>query len=147
MSPGADSCALCARVDGLPVWADARWQLVRTEDTPDHPAFWRLVLRRHAAELSELTPEELHGGMDLLVRLERVVRLHLQPAKVNVASLGNLVPHVHWHLIARFHHDRQFPAPVWAPPAREADPAWLQRLRDRLPALDRDIAAALDEQG
>ena len=139
------ACPLCERVDGVPVWADAHWQLVRTEDTPAHPAFWRLVLRRHAAELSELSPEELHGGLALLVRVERVVRLHLQPAKVNVASLGNVVPHVHWHLVARFHHDAHFPAPIWSTASREPDASFLQALRERLPTLDRDIATALDE--
>jgi len=139
-------CPLCERVDGVPVWADAHWQLVRATDTPAHPAFYRLVLRRHGAELSDLTPQELQQGLARLVQAERVLRDHLQPAKVNVASLGNLVPHVHWHLIARFHHDAHFPQPVWGSAQREPDEPWLQRLRERLPMLDRDIAGALDEQ-
>ncbi|TNY02522.1 HIT family protein, partial [Escherichia coli] len=55
----------------------------------------------------------------------------LRPTKVNLASLGNVVPHLHWHIIARFDTDSHYPAPVWAAAQREA----------ALPALD---LAALD---
>ena len=43
----------------------------------------------------------------------------LRPDKINLASLGNVVPHLHWHVIPRFADDRHFPAPVWATPQRE----------------------------
>jgi diadenosine tetraphosphate (Ap4A) HIT family hydrolase len=39
---------------------------------------------------------------------------------VNVASLGNVVPHVHWHVVPRFHDDSHFPSPVWCAARREA---------------------------
>ena len=49
------------------------------------------------------------------------LREQLTPAKINVASLGNMVPHVHWHVIARFAWDSHFPAPVWAAAQRKTD--------------------------
>jgi diadenosine tetraphosphate (Ap4A) HIT family hydrolase len=44
----------------------------------------------------------------------------MQPDKMNLASLGNQTPHVHWHVIPRFRDDRHFPTPVWAVPQRAA---------------------------
>jgi diadenosine tetraphosphate (Ap4A) HIT family hydrolase len=137
------ACPLCQRVDGLPVWEDDDWRLVRTTDTPAFPAFWRLVLKRHAAELSDLTAAERHRAVDLLVIVEQVLREGLQPTKINLASLGNQVPHLHWHVIARFGGDSHFPQPVWAAPQRPADTVALQTLAAALPAVDAALAAAL----
>ncbi|MEI4902545.1 HIT domain-containing protein, partial [Klebsiella pneumoniae] len=44
------------------------------------------------------------------------------PDKVNLASLGNVVPHLHWHVIARFRDDAHFPDPIWSVPRREGVP-------------------------
>jgi len=50
--------------------------------------------------------------------LSRALRALLQPDKVNLAALGNQVPHLHWHVIPRFADDTHFPDPVWATPRR-----------------------------
>jgi diadenosine tetraphosphate (Ap4A) HIT family hydrolase len=142
-SPAAGDCPLCRHVDGVPVWEDAGWRLVRTTDTPAHPAFWRLVLKHHAAELSDLAAEERRRAVDLLAAIEAVLRAELQPVKINLASLGNLVPHLHWHVVARFTNDSHFPQPIWAPAQRPADDAALRALAARLPAVDASIAEAL----
>jgi hypothetical protein len=70
---------------------------------------------------------------------ERVVAaLREQLTKVNLASLGNMVAHVHWHVIARFDWDSHFPSPVWAA-AQRASPAdrcaGVEALRDQTEAL------------
>jgi diadenosine tetraphosphate (Ap4A) HIT family hydrolase len=43
----------------------------------------------------------------------------MQPDKINLASLGNVVPHLHWHVIPRFVDDPHFPNPVWGVKVRE----------------------------
>ncbi len=48
------------------------------------------------------------------------MRSRLSPLKMNLASLGNLTPHVHWHVIARFADDSHYPQPVWGAPQRDA---------------------------
>jgi diadenosine tetraphosphate (Ap4A) HIT family hydrolase len=53
---------------------------------------------------------------------ESVLRELYQPEKVNLASFGNVVPHVHWHVIARFVDDAHFPDAIWAPARRTAAP-------------------------
>jgi diadenosine tetraphosphate (Ap4A) HIT family hydrolase len=42
--------------------------------------------------------------------------------KMNLASLGNQTPHVHWHVVPRFRDDRHFPGPIWATPKRAHAP-------------------------
>jgi diadenosine tetraphosphate (Ap4A) HIT family hydrolase len=89
-------------------------------DEPDYPGFCRVILKRHATEMTDLDAAEREGVMAVVYALEAAVREIMQPDKMNLASLGNMVPHVHWHVIPRFRDDRHFPGPVWAAPKREA---------------------------
>jgi diadenosine tetraphosphate (Ap4A) HIT family hydrolase len=59
----------------------------------------------------------------------------MQPKKINLASLGNMVPHLHWHIIPRYTDDAHFPAPVWAESQRVTSAASLAARRELLPAL------------
>lgn len=65
------------------------------------------------------------GDRALLMRAvfatDAALRNLLQPLKMNLASLGNLVPHVHWHVIPRFADDSHFPQAVRG--ARQRDDA------------------------
>ncbi len=140
-------CPLCGEDGGVPIVRAPRWRVVRVTDTPAHPAFYRVIWNAHVAEFSDLQPPERAECLDVVVAVEQVLRDALAPTKINLASLGNLVPHLHWHVIARFVGDSHFPAPVWAPAQREADPAVLEALRARLPALDRAVAVALGKLG
>ena len=56
--------------------------------------------------------------MTVVWAVEAVLRQALEPAKINLASLGNQVPHLHWHIIPRFSDDAHFPDAVWAAPRR-----------------------------
>ena len=65
--------------------------------------------------------------------------------KINLAALGNMVPHLHWHVIERFDWDSHFPQAVWGARQREVEGEGgaLARLALDLPALDAAVAAAL----
>ncbi|HXZ46193.1 MAG TPA: HIT family protein, partial [Pseudolabrys sp.] len=52
--------------------------------------------------------------MSVVFTVERALRDLLHPDKINLASLGNQVPHVHWHVIPRFIDDAHFPDTIWA---------------------------------
>lgn len=130
------SCPLCQADGGLVVHRDALLRVVRVTDTPTHPAFYRVILNAHVAEFSELPRDERLRLMDAVVAVETVLRHELQACKINLASLGNVVPHLHWHVVARFAQDAQFPAPIWSPPVREPDGAALAALCAQLPRLD-----------
>jgi diadenosine tetraphosphate (Ap4A) HIT family hydrolase len=114
----APACELCASPGGVVLWQNALCRVVRV-DEPDYPGFCRVILNRHAREMAELAPAERDGLMAVVWAVESAVRETMQADKMNLASLGNLVPHVHWHVIARFRDDRHFPGPIWASPQRE----------------------------
>jgi diadenosine tetraphosphate (Ap4A) HIT family hydrolase len=134
------TCPLCQTPGGLLLLDTPLWRLVRVMDTPQHPAFYRVIVNRHVAEMSELARDERIVLMDAVNTVETVLRRELKPAKINLASLGNVVPHLHWHVIARFEDDAQWPAPIWASAVRERDVAALQ---ERLPALDAALLATM----
>ena len=85
---------------------------------PDYPGFCRVILQRHLREMTDLPKPERLQLMNVLFAVETAIRSLCQPDKINLASLGNMTPHVHWHLIPRWRDDRHFPLPVWAMPQR-----------------------------
>lgn len=136
------SCPLCAEDGGALVWRGAHLRVIRANEA-GFPAFYRVVWNAHAAEFSDLSPAERAHCMDAVAVVEQTLREHLAPAKINLAALGNMVPHLHWHVIARFGWDSHFPAPVWAAAQRGRDSAQEDALRARLPALDAQVRQAL----
>ena len=141
-----DGCALCGPDDTAAVHLVARsqdWRVVRVLDNTDHPAFWRVIWNDHAAEMTDLLPVQRSAMMQTVCKVEAVVRRELQPTKINLASLGNVVPHLHWHVIARWTDDPHFPQPIWGTRQREALTAHLMRLEVDLPRVDRAIQLEL----
>jgi diadenosine tetraphosphate (Ap4A) HIT family hydrolase len=143
MSASSD-CPLCREVGGVLVWQDEDWRVIRVDDL-DFPAFYRVVAHRHVAEFSQLDDAGRARCMALVAAVERTLIERLAPTKINLAALGNMVPHLHWHVIARFGWDSHFPQPVWGSRQREVLPPALQRLAVPLPALDAALAAALEK--
>ena len=72
-------------------------------------------------EMSEVPAEIKFEIYDLLDSIEKVMLEYYHPAKINIASFGNYVPHVHWRIMARFTQDSDFPEPVWGSKQRESD--------------------------
>ena len=135
-------CVLCNEAGGLPVWQGERLRVIRAQEE-GFPAFYRVIWTAHAAELSDLSEAERNECMAVVAAVERVVRAQLAPTKINLAALGNMVPHLHWHVIARYDWDSHFPASVWASPLRPRDLAREAQLKAQLAAVDAAIAQAL----
>ncbi|AVS75305.1 HIT family protein [Paracidovorax cattleyae] len=119
----ASTCPLCGGDGGTLVWRGRQVRVVHAGEEVGRgfPGFYRVIWNAHAAEFSDLAETERAHCMAAVAVVEQVLREQLQPAKINLAALGNMVPHLHWHVIARFGWDSHFPAPVWAPPQRERD--------------------------
>lgn len=115
------SCELCDQPGGELMWRDARCRVVQVAE-PDYPGFCRVIWNAHVAEMTDLSPADRTHFMDVVFAVEQGVRDALSPDKINLASLGNVVPHLHWHIIPRFRDDRHFPASIWGPSARPASP-------------------------
>lgn len=136
------SCELCEQDGGLVVHRDRDWRVVRVEDAA-FPAFYRVICNHHVAEFSELLAPERQRCMNLVTLIERTLLGLLRPTKINLASLGNVVPHVHWHIVARFDWDSHFPQPLWGAAQRQLDEPALELLALSLPELDRAVANAV----
>lgn len=140
-------CPLCRDIGRLPVASAARWRVIRAVE-PDFPAFYRVIWTDHVAEFSDLPPADREAIMAVVVAVEQVLRRALSPTKINLATLGNVVPHLHWHVIARFDWDSHFPNPVWGERRRTLDghetaEARLAAPLDELDALVREAVRAL----
>lgn len=143
MSNTSNTCPLCLDAGGLLVHQTPQWRLIRVIDDANFPAFYRLIWQAHVAEFSDLSQVERSACMETVATVERVLLAQLRPAKINLASLGNMVPHLHWHVIARFDWDSHFPNPVWGAAKREVEGGAAARLALPLETLDRLLVEAL----
>jgi len=71
-------------------------------------------------EMSEIPSQIRHEIYDLLHIVEKEMIHYYTPTKINIASFGNYVPHVHWHIMARFAEDSYYPEPMWGKKQRES---------------------------
>jgi diadenosine tetraphosphate (Ap4A) HIT family hydrolase len=112
-------CQLCVTNRDDVVWQDAHCRVITGND-PDYPGYFRVVWGEHVAEMSDLDAGARRHIMDVVLAVESSLRALMGPDKINLASLGNKVPHLHWHVIARFADDRHFPEPIWCCEQRDA---------------------------
>ena len=139
-------CPLCTGIGGTLVFQGDQFRVIRA-DQAGFPAFYRVVWTAHVAEFSDLDDADRNLCMTVVTLVEQALREHLQPTKINLATLGNVVPHLHWHVIARFDWDTHFPAPVWAQACRAADGMRQQFVRDRLERVEQEVAKRLTALG
>ena len=71
---------------------------------------------RHAARPDQLTAPEWAAFCADLYTAQRAVVSVTQPDHINVESLGNVVPHLHWHIIPRYVDDARWGMPIWTTP-------------------------------
>lgn len=132
------ACPLCDTPGGTILWQDDFCRVVLA-DEPDYPGFLRVILVAHIKEMSDLVPADRERLLQAVLASEAALREVVAPDKINLASLGNLVPHLHWHVIPRFADDPHFPNPVWG--ARQRDTP-----RTAPPDLAARLAAALRQR-
>jgi diadenosine tetraphosphate (Ap4A) HIT family hydrolase len=136
-------CALCVADGGVLLVRRPQLRVVLVEDA-DYPAYLRVIWNAHAREMSDLPDRDRERLWAALHVVETALRELLAPDKINLASLGNQVPHLHWHLIARFKDDAHFPHPIWGTRQRDPSAARLMMCRQALPALTARIVELLE---
>lgn len=127
------NCELCAGAGETVLWQDGRCRAIAV-DEPGYPGFCRVIWNAHVKEMTDLAAEDRAHLMRVVFVLESALRELMRPEKINLASLGNSVPHVHWHVIPRYRGDPHFPLPVWASPQRPVRAPNGPQLRERLAA-------------
>ena len=106
------SCELCDSDGGELLWRDASCRVVYI-DEPGYRGFCRVIWADHVKEMTDLPEDDRAHLMRVVFAVEAVLRESLHPHKLNLASLGNATPHLHWHVIPRFRDDPHFPNPIW----------------------------------
>ena len=106
---------------------------VRLMDDANHPWLVLVPKVQDAVELIDLTPSQRTLLNAEIAIASRALKTLFKPDKLNVAALGNLVPQLHVHVIARFHDDIAWPRPVWG--AADARPYEPEELIERVRSL------------
>ena len=116
------NCVLCKEdlkpEEGQLIWRGDDCRVILVND-PDLPGFCRVIWNRHVSEMTELSYGEREHLMALVFAVEEAVRHVMHPDKVNIAALGNMVPHIHWHVIPRYKDDAFFPGSIWSARVQE----------------------------
>ena len=134
------ACPLCDASRDEVLWRDDFCRVIAATE-PDYPGFLRVVLAAHVREMTDLAPAERARLMAVVFAAEAALVATLAPDKINLASLGNVVPHLHWHVIPRFRGDPHFPNPVWGAKTGQGAP----QPGPSLAALRAALAAPLGE--
>jgi diadenosine tetraphosphate (Ap4A) HIT family hydrolase len=110
------ACPMCSRWDD-----DADLRIVELEHScvvlnrdQYFPGYTLLFTRQHATELFHLDREVRVGLMEEVSRIAEALSGVFRPDKINYELLGNMVPHIHWHLVPRFSSEALWPRPIWA---------------------------------
>jgi len=82
---------------------------------------WLKIFTQDAYKEMSDVPKKIKSEIyDLLDIIEKEMLTYYKPKKINIASFGNYMPHVHWHIMARFEEDSYYPEPMWGTKQREA---------------------------
>jgi diadenosine tetraphosphate (Ap4A) HIT family hydrolase len=140
------NCVLCKEElkpeEGQLIWRGDEARIILVND-PDLPGFCRVIWNRHVAEMTDLTYGEREHLMTLVFAVEEAIRHVMHPDKVNIAALGNMVPHIHWHVIPRFKDDAFYPGSAWSKRVQETPEAILLERRRSMAELTEVIKAEI----
>jgi diadenosine tetraphosphate (Ap4A) HIT family hydrolase len=114
-------CELCENDGGSVLWRDRDLRVVYV-DEPGYSGYCRVIWNAHVAEMTDLDDAGRSHCMRAVYATELLLREWLKPDKINLASLGNFTPHLHWHVIARFRNDAHFPQSIWGERQRAVTP-------------------------
>jgi len=106
-------CPLCCASPVPVLWQNSALRVIDAAD-PDYPGLTRVIWNQHVREMTQLDMAARRHFMDVVWIVEQTLRTELAPDKINLAQLGNQVPHLHWHVIPRWTLDTHYPEAIWA---------------------------------
>lgn len=95
----------------------------------------KIFSKRKIKEFSQCTSDERQAIWTALDVIEREMLDFFKPEKINIAQFGNYLPHLHWHIMARFKEDSFFPEPMWG--AKQRAGSYILEEMDAFSALIR----------
>ena len=111
-------CPLCTEDGGICLVRTKQYRIVAPCE-PEFLGLIRVIWNEHVVEMTDLEILPRNDFMRAVYFVEESVRQMMNPDKINLASLGNAVPHLHWHIIPRWFDDSYFPVPIWGQRQRE----------------------------
>ncbi len=111
-------CPLCIEDGGICLVRTKQYRIVAPCE-PEFLGLIRVIWNEHVVEMTDLEILPRNDFMRAVYFVEESVRQMMNPDKINLASLGNAVPHLHWHIIPRWLDDSYFPVPIWGQRQRE----------------------------
>lgn len=111
-------CPLCIEDGGICLVRTKQYRIVAPRE-PEFLGLIRVIWNEHVVEMTDLEILPRNDFMRAVYFVEESVRQMMNPDKINLASLGNAVPHLHWHIIPRWLDDSYFPLPIWGQRQRE----------------------------
>ncbi len=133
-SPASRGFVLHERLqaDTIPIGRLALSRLLLMNDAT-YPWLILVPQRPDVHEIIDLAAADRATLMEEIVEISRALAATLHPDKLNVAAIGNLVPQLHVHVVARFRSDPVWPAPIWGrTPPRPYSPAAGAEMRAQL---------------
>ena len=112
-----NNCLLCLPSRYPLIWSNSDFRVVLINDH-SYPGYCRVESIAHVKEMTDLSDSRRHEFMRIVFMVEEALRSHLVPEKINLATLGNITPHLHWHIIPRHKYDNHFPESIWSNPKR-----------------------------
>jgi diadenosine tetraphosphate (Ap4A) HIT family hydrolase len=117
-------CGICAlieratsRDDNFIAELPRSWLILG--DAQFYRGYCLLLAKRHASEIHLLPRGEAHELLDEMLAIGKALTTVVHPLKLNYECLGNLEPHVHWHIFPRSAGDPMRLAPIWLRPEAE----------------------------
>ena len=96
-------------------------RLIRIEIEKSEIPWLKIFTQDSIKEFSQCNRETKEQIWNILDVIEKEMLDYFNPEKINIASFGNYVPHVHFHIMARFKEDSYFPEPMWGTKQRDAE--------------------------
>ena len=110
------SCPLCFPKNENIIYQNDFFRVILVDDIP---GYIRVITNKHIKEFSDLSDEEATRLMLAVKKIEKAMIKTLNPDKVNIAMLGNMVPHLHVHIIPRFKNDQWWPNATFCEKVRD----------------------------
>lgn len=138
------NCILCHPTNENVLWSNAQMRVIHVDD-PIYPGYFRVIWNIHVAEMSDLSDQDREMLQKVLLTVEKVLRQQMRPDKINLAQFGNMVPHLHWHIIARYRDDAHFPESIWGQQQRKVSPKRLTAWQQDAKQTEEVLAKTLSE--
>ena len=115
------SCPMCTKWNKEPELRIAEFDFCYALLNRDQffPGYTFVISKQHVTELFHLDRETRGAVIEEVNGVASALYMLFQPDKINYELLGNMVPHMHWHLVPRFATDRLWPRPIWSEPHSE----------------------------